>query len=141
MPACRSTDRLAVVFLILAAVAASADTASAQTAPAPGMGGMSMGTMNGVTMGAAGDDFEAAMQKAMAQMDQGMKAPMTGDPDRDFARMMIPHHQGAIDMAETELRFGKDKRLRRLARDIIAAQRKEIAVMRAELAKLDAAAK
>ena len=118
--------------LLAVALFATVTAAAAQTSPAPSMNGMKMGD-------AAGDDFAAAMDKAMAQMDQDMKTPMTGDPDRDFARMMIPHHQGAIDMAETELRFGKDKRLRQLARDIIAAQRKEIAVMRAELAKLEAA--
>ena len=57
-------------------------------------------------------------------------APMTGDPDHDFVAMMIPHHQGAVDMAETELRYGKDAVIRHLAREIIAAQKREIAFMR-----------
>jgi len=65
----------------------------------------------------AEDGFEAMMTEANARMHAGMmNARFTGDPDRDFARMMIPHHQGAIDMALAELRYGKDKRLRRLAR-------------------------
>jgi uncharacterized protein (DUF305 family) len=53
----------------------------------------------------------------------------TGNTDRDFAAMMIPHHQGAIDMAQAELRYGKDPTMRRLAQDVIAAQKKEIAMM------------
>ena len=53
--------------------------------------------------------------------------------------MMIPHHQGAIDMAEAELRFGHDERLRRLAQAIIVEQRQEIVVMRDALATLPSA--
>jgi len=48
---------------------------------------------------AAADSFAAMMDTAMATMDRAMMAPSSGDPDRDFAAMMIPHHQGAIDMA------------------------------------------
>ena len=72
-------------------------------------------------------------------MDQGMAVPYSGDPDRDFAAMMIPHHQGAIDMAEIELRFGRDERLRRLAQGIIVEQKQEIAVMQQILGSLPAA--
>jgi len=64
----------------------------------------------------APDTFRSLMETAMARMDHGMAVPYSGDPDRDFAAMMIPHHQGAIDMAEIELRFGHDERLRGLAR-------------------------
>ncbi len=78
-------------------------------------------------------DFATAMAGAMQRMHQAMAVPSAGDPDRDFAAMMIPHHQGAIDMAEAELRFGKDERLRRLAQGIIIEQRQEIAVMQAIL--------
>ena len=66
---------------------------------------------------------------AVARMHSAMDVPFTGDADRDFARMMIPHHQGAIDMAVVELRYGKDKRLKRLAQEIIVEQQQEIAVM------------
>jgi len=69
------------------------------------------------------------MIDASARMHAAMAVPFTGDPDRDFARMMIPHHQGAIDMAVAELRYGKDKRLRRLAQEIIVDQQQEIAAM------------
>jgi uncharacterized protein (DUF305 family) len=66
----------------------------------------------------------------MTQMNASMSAaPMTGNADQDFAAMMIPHHQGAIAMAQTELKFGKDPTMRRLAKDIIAAQNSEIALM------------
>jgi uncharacterized protein (DUF305 family) len=66
---------------------------------------------------------------AVARMHAAMDVPFTGDADRDFARMMIPHHQGAIDMALVELRYGKDERLKRLAQEIIVEQQQEIAVM------------
>jgi uncharacterized protein (DUF305 family) len=80
--------------------------------------------------------FEQLMDKAMMAMDSGMKAaPMTGDPDHDFAAMMIPHHQGAIDMARAELLYGKDPVLRRLAQEIIVDQEQEIEVMRTRLKK------
>ena len=65
-----------------------------------------------------------------------MALPYSGDPDRDFAAMMIPHHQGAVEMAEIELRFGHDERLRRLAQGIIIEQRQEIAVMQQILSSL-----
>lgn len=88
------------------------------------------------TAAAAQDDsFSSMMAGAMSRMHAAMMTPSTGDPDRDFAAMMIPHHQGAIDMAEAELRFGKDERLRRLAQAIIVEQRQEIAVMQAILAE------
>ena len=66
----------------------------------------------------------------MAKMNAGMNVAMTGDPDRDFVAMMLAHHQGAVEMAHTELHYGKDEQLRALARQIIAAQDKEIAFMR-----------
>jgi uncharacterized protein (DUF305 family) len=76
------------------------------------------------------------MHEAMTVMDRGMEnAPMTGDPDRDFAAMMIPHHRGAIDMAKAELLYGKNPVLRRLAQEIIVTQDSEITVMRMELQK------
>lgn len=63
----------------------------------------------------------------------GMKP--TGDADKDFVAMMIPHHQAAVDMAEVELKYGKDKKLRVMAEDIIKSQKKEIAEMKEWLAK------
>ncbi len=70
--------------------------------------------------------FDGANQKMMT----GMGMQPTGDADMDFVMMMIPHHEGAIDMAKIELQYGKDKKLRALATDIVAAQEKEIAEMK-----------
>jgi hypothetical protein len=78
---------------------------------------------------ARSDGFQAMIAGAVARMHAAMNVPFTGNADRDFARMMIPHHQGAIDMALVELRYGKDKRLKRLAQEIIVEQQQEIAVM------------
>ncbi|OXI78319.1 DUF305 domain-containing protein [Burkholderia sp. AU31652] len=62
-------------------------------------------------------------------MDATEAAHYTGDADRDFVAHMAPHHQGAIDMAQVELKYGKDPTLRQLASRIVAAQRDEIALM------------
>jgi len=80
--------------------------------------------------------FPGLMDDAMSVMDYGMAhAPMNGDPDHDFSTMMIPHHQGAIDMAKAELLYGKNPVLRRLAQEIIVTQESEITVMQMELKK------
>lgn len=81
------------------------------------------------------DNFVSAMDGAVERMHSAMTIDPTGNPDRDFAAMMIAHHQGAIDMARAELQFGKDERLRRLAQGIIVEQNQEIAAMRAVLAE------
>lgn len=67
---------------------------------------------------------------AMAKMMNDMAAKPTGDIDRDFVAMMNPHHQGAIDMAVIELRYGKNEQLRRIAQEIIVDQMQEIAAMK-----------
>ena len=68
-------------------------------------------------------------------MHKDMAVPLTGDADVDFLAGMIPHHQGAIDMAQVVLKHGKDPKVRKLAQEIIAAQKKEIAMMQAWLAE------
>jgi uncharacterized protein (DUF305 family) len=68
----------------------------------------------------------AAMAKMMAAMD----VKPLGDVDADFVAMMVPHHQGAIDMAQAELRYGRNEQLRRMAQEIIVTQQEEIAAMR-----------
>ena len=84
-------------------------------------------------------EFDHAMQLSMTRMDSGMKsAPMNGNVDHDFAAMMIPHHQGAIDMAKAELIYGKDPVMRRLAKEIIVDQQSEIEVMQLWLSKKSA---
>ena len=76
-----------------------------------------------------------AYEAANARMHDGMNAALTGDPDVDFMQGMIPHHQGAIEMAEIVLKYGKDPETRKLAQEIIEAQTKEIAFMQAWLAE------
>lgn len=66
-------------------------------------------------------------------------AGQSGDPDRDFLAMMIPHHQGAVEMARLVLIHGRDPATRRLAEDIIASQTVEIAAMQRRLAILGGA--
>jgi len=78
--------------------------------------------------------FETLMDEAMAIMHKDMEqAPRNGDPDHDFVSMMIPHHQGAIDMAKALLKYGKDIALRKLAQQIITEQQYEIQLMQAWL--------
>lgn len=88
---------------------------------------------------AADDSFDAQMGRAMELMDRDMAVPPSGNYDRDFAAMMIPHHQGAVDMARIELQFGKDPVLRRLAQGIIVEQLQEIEVMKRALQQLPVA--
>lgn len=86
-------------------------------APMPGMSN---------TASPADQEFAAGMTQMNNQMSA---APMTGNADRDFVAMMLPHHKGAVAMAQTELKYGKDPEMRKLAHDIIAAQDKEISQM------------
>jgi Domain of unknown function (DUF305) len=74
-------------------------------------------------------DFETENDAAMARMMTGMAIMPSGSVDRDFARMMIAHHQGAIDMAQAELRHGGNEQLRRIAQEIIVDQQQEIIAM------------
>src|SRR6201981_726273 len=74
--------------------------------------------------------FLKANDAAMTKMMNDMAIKPSGDIDRDFVAMMSPHHQGAIDMAISELRYGKNEQLRRIAQEIILDQRQEVPAMR-----------
>jgi uncharacterized protein (DUF305 family) len=74
--------------------------------------------------------FLAENAAAMKKMMDAMAVKPTGDVDADFVAMMVPHHQGAIDMALAVLRHGRNPQIRRLAQEIIVTQQQEIAVMR-----------
>src|SRR6266436_4011163 len=80
--------------------------------------------------------FLAKSNAAMTRMMAGMKIRPFNDVDRDFVAMMVPHHQGAIDMAKAELSYGHNEPLRGLAQEIIVTQEQEIVVMRHALGEL-----
>jgi uncharacterized protein (DUF305 family) len=84
-------------------------------------------------------EFGAEMHRQMTSMMDAMNsAPMTGDADRDFLAMMIPHHQGAVEMARLVLLHGRDPLTRQLAEEIIASQVAEISSMQNRVALLEA---
>lgn len=83
----------------------------------------------GTSANTASPTFYSEMAMANARMHAGMDVAPTGDTDRDFVHMMIPHHQGAVDMARIQLKYGKSEILRRMAQSIIVAQHQEIKYM------------
>jgi len=115
--------------MLIGAFVMSAFLLSGGSAFAEEMKGMKM------SMKPVASPADKAFAASMKTMMTSMNVKPTGKPDEDFALMMIPHHQGAIDMAKVELQFGTDSELRQLATDIVAAQEKEIAQMKAWLEK------
>src|SRR5437879_13804527 len=91
-----------------------------------------------LSSGAEEASFLARNDAAMARMMAAMKIKPSNDVDRDFVAMMVPHHQGAIDMAEAELSYGHNERLLRIAQEIIVMQQQEIAAMRLALGNASA---
>lgn len=123
MPPIRTT-LLTTAAAMLLALPAAAQTATPQE------GGDHSG--DHATMAASATppaNADQAYAQAMAKMHAAMTVAPTGDADVDFVRGMIPHHQGAIDMARIQLEFGKDPELRAMSEEIIAAQEDEIARM------------
>ncbi len=106
--------------------------ASPVLAQAPAMPGMKPGMAQEMPMSAN----HTEMMRQMEVMNKAMMgAPMTGNPDQDLVSMMLPHHQGAIDMARIYLRDGKDPEIRRMAQKIITDQEREIREFKAWQAK------
>ena len=130
----RSTAKggLAAVALMAAALAVGPVAAQDSQGGTTSMKGMEM-----APAAKAGSETPADRDfaKASATMMKNMDVKPSGNPDKDFADMMLPHHQGAIDMAKVELQYGKDPMLRKLAADIVKAQETEITEMRAWLGK------
>jgi uncharacterized protein (DUF305 family) len=87
-------------------------------------------------VGSPAKEFMQAMEATMTSMDRNMAAaPMNGNVDHDFASMMIPHHNGAIEMAKAELRYGRDPVMRRMAQEILVEQQSEIDAMNLWMSK------
>lgn len=86
-----------------------------------------------MSMPTGGSPSTKAFEDENAKMHKDMAIQYSGDTDADFVRSMIPHHQGAIDMAKVELAHGKDPEIRKLAEAVIKAQEAEIAEMQAWL--------
>jgi uncharacterized protein (DUF305 family) len=126
----KSTKILLALFVICSANIARAQTAAPSHEAMPGM------HMAQSASGASNASSTAAFQAADQKMMSGMSGVQySGNADRDFVAHMIPHHEGAVEMAKVELKYGKDPELRKLAKDIVAAQNKEIGFMKRWLAK------
>ena len=121
----------ALCLVPLAALWLASATVQAQTPPAMApSASMPMGQMH---KGAAGShDMKASMMMGMEGM---QKMTMTGDTDKDFAMMMKMHHQQALNMAEMQIANGKSPEMKTMARQIVVAQKKEIAQFDKWLAK------
>lgn len=130
-----NTKSIVIGATVVVALAALAYTQLPKGGPEP-MSGMGHSTMAAADAPASTKAYE----KAMADLMAGMKMPLTGKPDVDFVQGMIPHHQGAINMAKVALQYGKDAEVKTLAENVIKAQEGEIAVMKAWLGKIDQSA-
>jgi uncharacterized protein (DUF305 family) len=117
--------------LSLLACAASGDESHDASSPPANVAGLPGAASRDGTD--AEQHFLAENRAAMARMMADMVVAPAGDVDRDFVAMMVPHHQGAIDMATALLRHGRNERLRRLAHEIVVTQRQEIGTMRLAL--------
>lgn len=137
-------NRLRYVIVLAAALVVGGAVTGEATAQSGGgampmqhehMSGTAGGSSHGHNGTRSSDPAISAYQAANEKMHRDMMITFTGDADRDFVAGMIPHHQGAIDMAEIVLKYGKDPEIRTLAEEIIAAQQKEIVWMKAWLVK------
>ena len=117
----------------LAAVAFASASQAQTTAPAAPA--VAMPAMPKVDMAKGMMGSDGMKQSMMTGMESMQKMSMSGDTDKDFAMMMKLHHQQGVDMAEMELKHGKSPAMKKMAKQIISAQKKEIAMFDQWLAK------
>ena len=127
-----NTKTIVIGAAVVVALGALAYTQLPKGGPEP-MSGMGHSTMASADAPASTKAYEAAM----AGMMKNMMAPLTGKPEIDFMQSMIPHHQGAIDMAKAVLQYGKDPEVKTVAENVIKAQESEIAFIKGWLGKTD----
>jgi uncharacterized protein (DUF305 family) len=121
---------------VAAATAISTGGAVAQNKPVMEHSKMDHSKMgHDAPAGANGSPAAKAFTEANAKMHKDMTITFSGNDDVDFVKGMLPHHQGAVDMAKIVLQYGKDPKVWKLAREIIKAQNTEIAFMNNWLAK------
>lgn len=98
-----------------------------------GMGMMRPGWGRG--LGGPDDPATQALRRSILDLHRGMPRRLSGDPDRDFAALLLPHDQAAVDMAKVELQYGEDEDLKKLAAAIVKAQADEVAALKDWMAK------
>jgi len=143
-------NQLAVAVIVAVSFGVGASLVSAQQAPTATPASPAQGTSGGSGMGRGGMMMQGmqmhgpGMQTpagrgymgAMEKMQRNMDMSLTGNPDRDFAMMMIPHHQSAVEMARVLVQNGRDPELRQLAEKMIRDQEREIEELRKIVARL-----
>jgi uncharacterized protein (DUF305 family) len=101
------------------------------------MGNMVMDDSSAMSASSTGGDTREDFQTAINIMMEGIMRPATGYPDVDFVKSMIPHHEGAVTMAEIEKQFGKDQFLQNIATNLVQSEGAEVAVLKAWLSRQD----